>query len=238
MKINTIKKNVLWLLLILPMATVSCKKENVDPSEGLSDGTSTVVKDLAGDTNAAMGDEPGKEKRGFHIFLFRFSDQKQIWLRNAADSARYMQTGDWDIAFTGAYNSIVYINNAADERGPGYGGPGEGLIVSIDKSYDQVTEAPTKEEMETNNLTFAGWDGYPQGYNRGWYFYDLTTHICKPLPNRTFVLLTSDGKYAKLQLVNVYKGNPPVVTDLNWPAPYLTFRYYVQQDGSRNLNTK
>ena len=49
---------------------------------------------------------------------------------------------------------------------------------------------------------------------------------------------TANGKYAKLELVSMYKGAPAVVTNLYWPAPYFTFRYYVQQDGSRNLATK
>jgi hypothetical protein len=49
---------------------------------------------------------------------------------------------------------------------------------------------------------------------------------------------SAGGKYARLELINVYKGNPPVVTDLFWPAPYFTFRYFVQEDGSRNLQTK
>ena len=85
----------------------SCKKEEI--IETLHDGKSTVIEDLAGDTGASMGDgADGKEKRPFYIFLFRLKDQKQIWIRNAADSAQWSKTLEWDLAFTCSYNSEVY----------------------------------------------------------------------------------------------------------------------------------
>ena len=59
-----------------------CSKSNDGPNVELSDGTSTVITDLAGDVDASVGSSaPGKEKRDFHTFLFRFSDQKQTWLK-------------------------------------------------------------------------------------------------------------------------------------------------------------
>ncbi len=213
----------------------ACKKETNPPA--LEDGKSTVIYDLAGDTGASMGDDvDGKEQRPFYTFLFRFSDKHQIWLKTAADSATYLKTTDWDISFSGIYNSLVSCNSATMVANPGFGGPGQSAgIVMIDKPYHQVTAAPPDEVFATEAYSGTGWDN---GSGFGWYFYTLSNHIAVPIRNRTFVLKTATGKFAKLEIINVYQGNPPTVTDLHWPAPYFTFRYYVQENGSRDLSTQ
>ncbi|SEL97968.1 hypothetical protein SAMN05216436_10155 [bacterium A37T11] len=78
----------------------SCGKDNAT-SPSLEDGKSTVIYDLAGDTQASVaGGVDGKENRPFYSFLFRFNDKKHIWLKTKADSTQWLQTADWDIAFT------------------------------------------------------------------------------------------------------------------------------------------
>ncbi|WP_232538868.1 HmuY family protein [Chitinophaga tropicalis] len=228
-------KTLMAIPVVLLMCLLSCKKdENNDTKTNYEDGVSTVVYDLAGDTKASVADGvEGKERRPFNSFFFRLSAKLQSWDSSAANK----QSNSWDLAFTGVYNAMVYVNNGADAVSPGYGGNGKGLIIAVDSPYSKVTVAPAPEDMETNNLKFVGWDGYPQAYNTGWFFYSLSTHLAIPIKNRTFIIRTAEGKYAKLELLNVYQGNPPAVTDLHWPAPYFTFRYYVQEDGSRNLRT-
>lgn len=215
----------------------ACGKDKETPPS-LEDGKSTVVYDLAGDTRASVaGGVDGKEQRPFYTFLFRFSDRRQIWIRNAADTAQWLKTADWDIAFTGNYNSEVYINNNRDLQNPGFEGPaGQTAMILLHQAYESVTNAPSDAEFDNSTISSVGWA--QSGDSPGWYSYSTSTHIMKTLPNRTYALRLPDGKYAKVQLISAYKGNPPAVTDMYWPAPYLTFRYFVQQDGSRNLNTK
>lgn len=224
------RKYFLLLAAIIPFA--ACTKDNVAPSK--EDGVSVVVYDLACDTLASMGDTEGKEKRPFYTVLFSMTTRQTRFIKNAADSAQYLKKADWDIAFSKEYNSYVAVNGQFPGT-PGNGGPGKGVMVVVDKPYDQVTEAPADAEFDTNGNGGTGWD---TGSGYGWFFYSLQNHICVPIKNRTFVLRTATGHYAKLELLNIYKGNPAVVTDLFWPAPYLTFRYFVQTDGSRNLRTK
>lgn len=225
-------------LFISILFSTGCSKNKEEIAPGYEDGKSTAIYDLAGDTNASMSDGvDGKEKRPFYIFLYRFSDKRQIWIRNAADSARYLKTGEWDLAFTGPYNSEVYVNNANDESNPGYGGPATNTaIVRYDQLYSSVTEAPADDVFNQSEIGKIGWSSGPN--SSGWFNYSLNTHLVVPIKNRIYVIRLADGKYAKLELINVYKGNPPTVSDLNWPAPYYTFRYFVQQDGSKNLNTQ
>lgn len=226
-------KNITILYAIVFLGTIltACTKEQERPD--LEDGKSIVVNDLEGDVGASMADGiDGKVKRPFKDWYFNFKNKEKI-----TDTAANAKTLSWDIGFTGVYNSMVVVNSGTDRKSPGYGGMGKGVIISVNLPYNLVQEAPSAEEMEKNNLSFVGWDKYPQPYNSGWYFYDLKTHISVPVKNRTFILRTAAGKYAKLELLNIYKGNPAVVSDLHWPAPYFTFRYFVQEDGSRNLKT-
>lgn len=220
---------------VLTFLFTACEKGKENNS---ADTLSTFIKDLPGDTLASLGDPPagsGKQKRPFHLFTFRFSNRQQQFVKNAADSAQYLPNDNWDIAFTKEYNSLVVVNNGARAGTPGYGGPGTGSLLSVEKPYDLVTEAPDETVFIAEGRAGAGWD---PGNGSGWYFYSQQNHIAVPIKNRTFIVKTATGKYAKLELLNIYKGNPSVVTDLFWPAPYLTFRYFVQTDGSRNLRTQ
>jgi len=215
----------------------ACNKENVDPNASLKDGISTVISDLAGDVEASVGDSgPGKQKRPFHTFLFRFADQKQTWLRNATDSAAHLKSTEWDLAFTNFYNSTVYVNNGSMEGNPAFGNQSKHKIILLKQNYDAVTTAPSDAEFDKSSINSFGM--ILDESSPGWYNYSLVSHLVTVMPNRTYVIRLSNGKYAKLQIVNIYKNNPQGVTDLNWPAPYFTFKYYVQEDGSKNLKTK
>ncbi|WP_244248527.1 HmuY family protein [Flavobacterium foetidum] len=226
------------LLLLTAVTLTACSSNEDDNNASLSDGKSTVITDLAGDTGASMGgNTDGKQQRSFHTFLFRLSDKKQIWLHTKADSAQYMKTADWDLAFTGPYNSEVYVNSSKHQYNPGYEGPVQNTaVIKIDQAYANVSQAPADSDFDKSEVTKIGWSSSES--SAGWFYYSLSSHIMQAVPDRTYAIRLPNGKYAKLQLINAYKGNPPAVTDLNWPAPYFTFRYFVQHDGSKNLSTK
>jgi hypothetical protein len=232
-----IKKYHILMLLCTSMFFIACSSNEENTTAFLADGKSIVISDLAGDTGASMGGSTnGKEQRSFHTFLFRFSDQKQIWLHTKADSLQYMKTTDWDLAFTGPYNSEVFVNNAKYQYNPGFEGPAVNTAVIVIKdAYKNVNQAPSDADFDKSEITKIGWASSES--SAGWFYYSLSSHIMQSIPDRTYVIRLPNKKYAKLQLINAYKGNPPAVTDLNWPAPYFTFKYYVQNDGSKNLNT-
>lgn len=223
-----------YLILAFSLAgLVACSKKGDDIEQ--PDKLSTTITDLPLDTLASMGDDvEGKEKRPFYTVTFSFRTREVHFIKTREDSLQYLQRDDWDIAFSKEYNSYVVANNGSAAGTPGFGGPGLGRMVVIEKPYEQVQEAPSEQVFTDEGLDGVGWDN---GNGYGWFFYSLSNHICVPVKNRTFVVKTATGKFAKLQLINIYKGNPPVVTDLFWPAPYITFRYFVQEDGSRNLRT-
>lgn len=227
---------ILNILLLFSM--LSCSKDNDDVRPSLEDSKSTVIYDLPGDIEASMAENvEGKEKRGFYTFLYRFRDKRQIWIKTKADSLQWLKSKDWDLAFTGPYNSEVFVNNAKDAFNPGHDGAATNTaVVLLKQSYESVDQAPSDADFDKSEVSKIGWASSEN--SNGWFRYSLNTHIMQALPNRTYAIRLPDGKYAKLQLINAYKGNPPAVTNLNWPAPYYTFRYFVQQDGGQNLSTK
>ncbi|HRE51651.1 MAG TPA: HmuY family protein [Flavitalea sp.] len=186
----------------------------------------------------------GKEAGIYSIFLFRFSDGKQIFIRDHADSVRYLKTDEWDIAFTGDMNSTVFLNNGRSKYGPATGSP---VTISslwpYDYGYDFMNEAPDDDFFD-NKPADEMQIGYASEFGPGvnsWYEFG-STFIAKPFPYKGYYLRLEqkDGSflYGKLQLISMYKGAPEVLTDRNWPSPYLTFRYFIQKDGSRNLRTR
>ncbi|WP_270090567.1 HmuY family protein [Sphingobacterium sp. SYP-B4668] len=224
--------------VIILFSMLSCSKNSDDPRPSLEDGQSTVIYDLPGDIEASMGEGvDGKNKRDFYTFLYRFKDKRQIWIKTKADSLQWLKSKDWDLAFTGPYNSEVYVNNASDRFNPGYDGAATNVaVVLLKQSYERINIAPSDTDFDNSEVSKIGWASSEN--SNGWFRYSLNTHIMQALPDRTYAIRLPDGKYAKLQLINAYKGNPPAVTNLNWPAPYYTFRYFVQQDGGKNLSTQ
>jgi hypothetical protein len=224
------KKIFLYLFIALPV--VSCEKRE----DILADKSIRIV-DMPGDTLASMGGESGKEVRPFYTILFSLREQKPVWMVTASDSVNYLATDKWDLAFTGPYNSEIFLNNSRWMYNPGYGGPADRTaVIMVNQAYDDVNLAPDDAEFNKSDIVKIGWAS--SASSAGWFFYSLTNHICVPIKNRTYLLRLSDGKYAKLEVQNIYKGNPPVVTDLFWPAPYISFRYFVQEDGSGDLRTR
>lgn len=192
----------------------------------------------------------GKETGKYNMFLYRFSDGRQQFIRDGADSARYLKTDQWDLAFTDNFNGLLWINNAGYDKSPGYGGPmTKTSVLLYAYGYDFMNEAPADslfDAVPPGNMQMGYASEFGPGIN-AWYEYSTTTHIAQPYPYRAFYLRlqkidpvsgASSYRYGKLQMISMYKGAPEVVTDLNWPSPYFTFRYFIQQDGSRNLQTK
>lgn len=123
----------------------------------------------------------------------------------------------WDVSFSALYNSDIT--------------PSNGKIAIVDTAFAALTTAPDDAAFTAASVGMTG--AAP-----GWYTYNPTSHtIGRTKTDRTLVLKTADGKYAKFEMISIYKGNPAAPT-VQTPLPYLTFNYYVQADGSKNLSTK
>ena len=80
-------------------------------------------------------------------------------------------------------------------------------------------------------------DGFaiPAGSGLGWYNYDPSTHSITPIPGRVLLIRTADGRFAKMSMVNYYKGLPEVPS-FDSESRFITFDFVFQPDGSRSFN--
>lgn len=137
---------------------------------------------------------------------------------------------NWDISFYAKDRAIALAVNSGAE-GSGTAGA---QLVSI--GFDDCKEAPENGYLPGNEAIgdYLKWSNYT----------GATTdpkHAILPKPGLTFVIRTADGKYAKIQMLSLYKGNPdtgtPEFADLTTrPAfGYFSFRYAAQGNGTRNF---
>ena len=215
-------------VFIIILSGGACKKDSDPVDTSIKTRLSTYVEkdgkgiiyvtDLPGDTAAVP---PNPSKNVYFSFV-----------SNTTVDSSQKKTSGWDVAFSNISNSYVTINSGTNVMSPGYGGTAQGELYIVNKPFDSVKVAPAAAEVNVNGT--AGMDGYPDASWPGWYQYNPTTHLMTTLQARTLVIKMANGKYAKLEMISLYKGNPASPT-LSTPAPYLTFKYWVQQDGSTNL---
>lgn len=150
---------------------------------------------------------------------------------NRADSA----SAAWDVGFQGT--NIIFNG--------GTSGPGQGGAVIVQDVFENVTEAPVADSFRVDGqATCTGSGGQPgpsravcPGSDRGWYHYNGQANVITPIPGRTIVVRTADGRYAKLRIVSYYRDAPAAPTSGDVER-YYTFEYVFQPDGSRNLDAR
>ncbi len=120
---------------------------------------------------------------------------------------------DWDLAVKRFH---IVVNG-----GPGFAGNAEGMAVEA--PWEAVLEAP-ETGYERTEGTLARDPRHPAFDH--WYDYSFLSHLLEPR-DRTYLLRTSEGSYAKLRILSYYCPDA---------APgCLTLELAVRGDGSRAL---
>jgi hypothetical protein len=202
------------LTLSLLILTTACKDSG---SNGPEPVTATLVTDIQANVNTTFSpSEPATDIEGNTDsnpgFTFYDLDTGSIVEDSMAST--------WDIAFAGT----TILANA---------GNGGGLQI-LDTSYPDLQNAPV--------------DGYADniGGSGSWYTYTaeipgFPPHAILSNTDKTIVVKTTDGRYAKLQILSYYKGNPDTSTPefANFmsrpPSSYFTFNYLIQTTSSTEL---
>ena len=202
-----------FLLLSLGVFTACDNGEPVEP-EALEVAT---VQDVPADPDAERGAAAS----------YTFFDLDTGTILSKSDSA----TNSWDLAFAG---TSILING-------GSSGPGQGSAQIIDGVFDNITEAP-----ETGFVVDAAdAPAIPTSGDNSWYIYTgeggTPAHAILPVPGKVIALTTGEGKYALVEIISYYEGNPDTSSetfaDLSTRAAsrYFTFQYVVQPDGGRTF---
>ncbi len=129
---------------------------------------------------------------------------------------------DWDIAF----RTTAIIVNGGENTGT-TDEPDrtkEGAIGLTDGLFDEITavkDVKLKQDSKENGFALT------QRSGQGWYSYDFRTNVIGPIPGKILIVKTSEGNYAKVEILSYYKDNPSEITDddKNNGVRYYTFKY-------------
>jgi len=200
----------------LSIALVACSKEEEAIVLPLS---AITVNDLAADTVTGLGPDGRPQSAGTTTY-YSLVDNKLIVSTDAA-------TTKWDIAFS---STKILVNS-------GTSGPGLGGAFVFKGLFDDLKTIPTDSSFATDNATAASY-AIPLGSGKAWYTYDGLTTLISPIAGRVLVIRTANGKYAKIEILNYYKGGvtlPATASTIDklTKQRYYTFRYTYQSNGSK-----
>jgi hypothetical protein len=211
------KKNLrkIAMGLGLCIALVACSKDDETIVVPVS---AMTVKDLPADTVTRLGADDRPQYAG-SITYYSLVDNKIV---PKTDSA----TTKWDIAFS----SLKILING------GTSGPGMGGAFVYVGSFDALKTIPSDSTFAIDNsnaLKFA----IPQN-SSGWYIYNGLTNLVTPAAGRVLVIRTATGKFAKIEILNYYKGGvtpDPIASNFDklTKQRFYTFRYAYQPNGSK-----
>jgi hypothetical protein len=217
------KQKIILTVCTVSVVFMSCKKDQVSPVADPGafrvevNGKIATVKNLPADT--IIGLTPQGQPVGAGKYSF-FSLATNSWLPNS-DSA----TNKWDLAFAG---TTIRVNNQTS--GPGNGGAY--VWVGVFDNLAAVSPDSTFR-LDNHPVSYA----IPKGSGKGWYNYDGPTNLLTAIPGRVLVIRTASGKYAKVEILNYYKGGvtPSATASDNVKLKeqrYYTFRYTFQSNGT------
>ncbi|WP_163400227.1 HmuY family protein [Flavobacterium fluviatile] len=134
---------------------------------------------------------------------------------------------NWDIAFN---TTTIIVNGGVKmtDAEPNRTGSGAASIVS--GTFSSVTLYPAASAFAQDAATVYA---IPKGSGKGWYNYDMNSHIVSPIAGKVFVIKTHDGKYAKLEILSYYKGAPATPDPLKAEdTGFYTFNFAYQANST------
>jgi hypothetical protein len=214
------KKNLTKIAMGLGLciALVACSKDEETIVVPVS---AVTVKDLAADTVTGLGVDGRPQSAGTTTY-YSLVDNKVIASTDAASTK-------WDIAFS---STKILVNSGTS--GPGLGGAF--VYVGL---FDALKSIPADSNFATDNANAASF-AIPLGSGKAWYTYDGLTTLVSPIAGRVLVIRTATGKFAKIEILNYYKGGVTLpatasVNDKLFKQRYYTFRYAYQPNGSKTF---
>lgn len=127
---------------------------------------------------------------------------------------------NWDIAFRG---STIIVNGGeaiAEDQPIRTAEAGAYIATGTLASITDVNTTLFATDSSVNGLAIA------TGSDNGWYHYDSTTHVIYPIAGKILVIRTSNGKYAKVEILSYYENSQPN-DDLS-NSQFYTFNYVYQ----------
>lgn len=245
-------KTKYWIaaLAALSLGVASCSKDKNDETRPTTTDSSSIynklitVSNFTGDTSSLTAPDADRSTIYFSLEL-----QKPA-------PVEYLLTSRWDVAFSGVYNTSIGGNYGTDNTigaSFGTGGPGKGGVLILTQPFDQVTKVPDNAVFSTMSAGFGLDDAGSFGAGIGWAVYDWSgdlrttlgfgghdasqAHTCWARPDRTIIVRTALGNYAKMKIISLYK-DAPAEPETHSPSPYFTFQYVIAKPGTTDFTIK
>jgi hypothetical protein len=214
------KKNLrkIAMGLGLCIALVACSK---DEETIVVQVRAITVKDLPADTVTGLVN--GRPQYAGSITYYSLVDDTIV---SKADSA----TTKWDVAFS---STKILVNSGTS--GPGLGG----AFVYIGL-FDALKTIPADSNFATDNSKASPSQYAIPQTGQTWFFYDEKNRLIKTEAGRVLVIRTATGKYAKIEILNYYKGGITPADNASDAEKlskqrYYTFRYVYQPNGTKTF---
>lgn len=152
-----------------------------------------------------------------HYTLYSLEKGEEVPLSDSA-------TTKWDFG-------INFVNIILNSH---VSGPGQAGVIVKEGAYESLNSAPTEGyAYDTTSMKLAiNSNPYSPG---AWFVYDPVSHAFSPKAGVFFIIKTADGRYAKLEILEVkYADYDPGAM---YPKKLIyKFRYTYQANGSVNFN--
>ncbi|MBM3444299.1 MAG: hypothetical protein FJX83_04850 [Bacteroidetes bacterium] len=198
--------------MLITFVMASCSKENT------SKPVNTLIDKLVQDVPADPIIGIGTDGRPFGYNKFTFYSFETNSVVPSTDSA----STKWDVAFRG---STIITNGGAS-------GPGNGGAFVYQGIFDDLKTISADSTFKLDQSLAA------TAVGKSWYVYDAPNNLFIPTPGRIVVIRTASGKFAKMEILNYYKGG--VTPAVSAPSDeklqkqrYYTFRFAYQSDGTK-----
>ena len=193
------KTNKLLTILTLVLMYSSCSE---DDAPIYQDSEFNTITNLAAPQNSDYTQSPPSITGDFVMF----------------DLDTGLATTDektWDIAFRG---STIIVNG-----GTSYGYNDEPSRTSSAAAY--VTSGTLASVTDVDVTMFAQDSSQglaiPTGSDDGWYHYDSMTHIISPIAGKILVFKTTEGRYAKVEILSYYHDMDTASTSQTYTFNYV-----------------
>ncbi len=229
-----VDRHLIGIFLLVGFVLAGCDSSDPDVSEPLE---ATLVTDVPADPALGVDPNTGRPTTTGRYTFYSLRENRIVLRSDEANRADSI-SADWDIGF----QSTNLIFNG------GSSGMGQGAAVIVEDAFENVTVAPAGDTFRVDGQagcpSVFGQPGPKRavcpGSGNGWYHYDAETNVISPIPGRTIVVRTADGRYAKLRILSYYEGNPvpEAIDPARDVSRYYSFEYVFQKDGSRDLSTR
>jgi hypothetical protein len=214
------KKISFALAIVLLTVIYSCKKDEPTPNPTPAGLTIDTVRNLAADSVISFTPNPQGPPQIVSTNQYTFYNLRTNSRVPVSDS----NSTNWDIAFK---RTTIIING-------GVSGPGQAGAYVFNGLFNELTSVNT-DSMRVDSL---GRLAIPNRSGNGWYISaPPPTNLTTPIPGKILVIRTADGKYAKMEILNYYKGGVTPLSSASdsikaYDARYYTFRYSIQRNGT------